>query len=175
MTSNWTSPSTITQYSESEAENLHISWDNINSNPISISVDRLALITKGTLTHISRSPRTDLVNKTYYVRFSGFNFQNLPNSISGIEVRLTADRRGRITDETIQLSKNQLLIGENLANLDLSPIKTYGGDSIRWGLNDLTIADIIDPTFGITLRFQSHPLWPHNDGARIDSMEIRIH
>ena len=175
MTSNWTSPSVITQYSEPEAENTHISWDNVNSNPVFNSIDRLALITKGTLKHISRSPRTDLVNKTYYIQFNGFNFQNLPDSIAGIQVKLTADRRGRITDETVQLCQNQLLIGENRANHDLSPVKIYGGESDLWGTNNLMISDLQDSTFGLTVRFQSHPSWPHNDGARIDSVEIRIY
>jgi hypothetical protein len=169
MTTAWTTPTIITQYADPGAELHHISWndvDNYNGHmPIKTSKDLL---------HIARSPKLDVTMKTYYLSLSGFNFVGLPEIILGIELKLTGKRRGRITDETVQILLNNEPIGKNQASLDLNPQKIYGGETDLWE-TAITPNDIQNNIFGILIRFQSHPHWPHKDTAFIDSVEVRIH
>jgi hypothetical protein len=169
MTTSWTPPTSIAQYAEPGAELHHISWndvDNYNGHmPVKTSKDLL---------HIARSPKLDVTMKTYYLSLSSFNFIDLPEIISGIELRLAANRRGRITDETIQLMLNNEPIGKNQASLDLSIHKIYGGETDLWETT-ITPDDIQNNIFGVLVRFQSHPHWPHKDPVFLDALEVRIH
>lgn len=165
MSTYWTRPSSIIQYIENEESADHISW-NIS--------DRFPLITSGSLIHIARSPKPDIKNKTYFLKFSHFNFENVPEIISGIELKLTIKRKGRITDETVQLYSNGL-IGENKASLSLDIEKIYGGVFDKWDLNDISRNTVLDNNFGIVVRLQAHPKWPHKDHVIIDLVELRIH
>lgn len=174
MSSNWALPTIVDQYAEVEAENSHISWlevDNFNSLK---NLDGKSIRTSRDLLHIARDPKHDIKEKTYFLRITGFQFIDLPNIISGIEVKINMNRFGRITDETIQLCLNGSLIGDNQADLDLHPIKLYGGETELWNTT-LSQANIQNSTFGVVLRFQSHPRWPHKSNAMIDSVQIRIH
>ena len=137
MTTAWTSPTIITQYAEEGAESVHVPWVN-TSMPLS---------TNGSLEHIARSPKHDIRTKTYYLKFTGFNFENLPQTISGIELKLDVSRRGRVTDETVDL----------------------------WAMENLLLTDVEDNNFGVVIRFQSHPHWPHKDHAFVNAVELRIH
>jgi hypothetical protein len=163
MTTAWISPTTFSQYPEEGAELVHIPWD------------RTLTSTDGCLEHIARSPKQDIRTKTYYLKATGFNFSNLPTTISGIEVRLTMNRRGRITDDTVDLIVANQALGNNKASLDLSPIKIYGSATDLWSTKNLTLLDVIDSNFGVLFRFQSHPHWPHKDAAFINAVELRIH
>ncbi len=174
MSSNWALPTIVSQYAEAEAESTHISWlDVYNFNSLK-NLDGKSIKTSRDLLHIARDPKHDIKEKTYFLRITGFQFVNIPDTINGIEVKLTMNRFGRITDETIQLCLNNELIGDNLANLDLKPIKTYGGETELWNTT-LNLSNVQNSSFGIALRFQSHPRWPHKTGAMIDSVQIRIH
>ena len=84
------------------------------------------------------------------------------------------NRLGRITDETVQLCRNNELIGDNHASLNLDLIKIYGSDTDNWNTN-LTMSNIQNSSFGVVLRFQSHPNWPHKSSPLIDAVELRIH
>jgi hypothetical protein len=170
MTTVWTSPTIISQYSEPGAEAHHVQWSEREFSAIT-NVDNVRLGLNGTLEHIARSPKHDTGNKTYFLKAQGFNFNNLPTTISGIEVRLSADRRARITDDTIQLLVNDQPVGKNQATLILDPKKIYGGENDTWDVGDITV----NSTFGVLIRFQSHPHWPHKDTAYINAVEIRIH
>jgi hypothetical protein len=174
MTTSWTLPNTILQYSEPGAEQAHVSWDDSdNFNQLRNSDGRF-LQSNSYLEHIARSPKTDIKNKTYFLKLTNFNFSQLPDLISGIEVRLRARRYGRATDDTIQLLLNDEVLGDNKATLSINPEKIYGGTSDIWG-SSLTLADITDSSFGILIRFKSHPDWPHRDPILVDSVEMRIH
>ena len=170
----WTLPTDVVQYAEFGAENYDISWDTINNFQEITAVDQQYIKTNKDLLHIARSPKLDITMKTWYLRCTGFNFINLPDIITGIELRLIGNRRGRITDETVQLCLEEEAIGKNQANLDLSPKKLYGSDNDLWE-TQLTILNLQDPTFGALIRFQSHPRWPHKDSAFLDAVELRIH
>jgi hypothetical protein len=173
MATNWKSPITVDQYAESDAENIHVSWD-ANEFSNLRNLDGRSVKTVRDLLHVSRDPRHDIVEKTYFLRVSNFNFSSLPSTLSGIETRITANRYGRITDDTVQFCLNGLLIGDNQATLDLSPIKIYGSNESLWSTN-LSMSDIQNSSFGVVVRFKSHPSWPHKCSALIDAIEIRVH
>jgi hypothetical protein len=174
MTSNWALPRTISQYAEDGAESAHIAWEEIDSFSAIKTLDNKSIKTVSDLIHIARDPKHDIKQKTYFLKITNFNFENVPSIVSGIELRLSMNRYGRITDDTIQLTLNDQLIGANNANFDLVPIKLYGGENLLWDAS-LSSTDIANPSFGVVLRFQSHPRWPHKSGTLIDAVEIRIH
>ena len=172
MTTEWAYASTITQYAEVLN---HISWkDDGMGFYQAMYPDGIFLETTSPLLHIANSLVNDVKNKTYYLSLTGFNLINIPASITGLEVAIEMNRGGRITDETIQLAYNGQLIGNNKANGSLDPYKIYGDATDLWGVN-LTNVLLNDPNFGIILRFQSHPRWPHKTSPLIDAVEIRIH
>jgi hypothetical protein len=177
MPTSWTSPSELFQYAETGAESVHISWredefNNLLNSGLGSGYQSLNL--NGVLEHISRSPKFDITNKTYFLRATGYQFANLPAVLSGIEFRLSARRMGRCADDTVQLCLNSELVGENQASISVDPIQVYGGENHMWATN-LTLADIQDPLFGVVVRLRSHPHWPHRDSAGLVSLEIRIH
>lgn len=126
------------------------------------------------LLHIANTVVKDIKNKTYYINFTNFNIIDSPSIISGVELELAMNRGGRITDELVQLTYNQQVIGENKANYNLDVNKIYGGANDLWSAN-LTPDIVADSTFGITLRFQSHPSWPHKSTPMIEYIRIRIY
>lgn len=172
MTTLWAFPNKFEQYSEGGAEDVDAPWNEADFMDARL-YDKKSLGITRQLYHISRSPKTDLTNHTYFLRATGFKFVNLPTTLTGIEVVLNARRAGRIIDHTVQLCKNSELIGENLASLIIDPEKTYGGSNILWGTN-LSLSDI-DENFGIVLRFKAHPKWPHRDSIFIDGLKMRLH
>lgn len=174
MSTNWALPTTISQYSEQSAENAHIRWDDVNNFSSLKYSDGKFVKTERDLLHIAREPKHDITEKTYYLRLTGFTFTNIPNIISGVEMRLTMNRFGRISDDTVQLCLNGDVIGNNFADVNLEPITVYGSNSDLWDSN-INLISIQDASFGVVLRFKSHPLWPHKHSALIDSVEIRVH
>ena len=175
MTTPWTLPTIITQYPEEGAEDFHVSWlekDNFSGLKY---LDGKSIQTSRDLLHIARDPRHDIIQKTYFLKITGFNFENIPDAISGIELKLSMNRFGRITDETVQLCLDDSEIGDNQASLTLDPIKTYGGENTIWGATALTKDNLQTSSFGVIIRFQSHPMWPHRNSALIDAVELRIH
>lgn len=175
MTTPWTDPTTISQFAEEGAEAAHISWDSTNNFSGMKSDNEQTVGSMQALYHIARSPETDINSKTYYIRATGYNFSNLPEVVSGVEVRLKTRRGGRVTDDTVQLCLAESNIGENRADLVVNPLKIYGGETDLWGIDGISLTDIQDSTFGVTLRFKSHPQYPHRDAVFIDSVQIRIH
>ena len=165
MTTLWKKPTLISQFST--AEDQDIPWD---TNPLS-----LPLQLNGTLKHISRSPKHDIKNKTWTVKATGFNFDDLPNSINGIELRLTVKRGGRARDDFIELCYEDLPIGENKASKEVLPTITYGGNTDIWAIDNVSKEMLENPSFGIMMRFKAHPDWPHQTNVQIDSVEMRIH
>jgi len=163
MTTEWTLPSIISQFAEDGGETAHISW-----------TDQFPISTTGFLMHIARAPRHDIQMKTYYLKLTGFNFRNLPTTLSGVEMRITARRRGRIMNETIQLCIGNR-VSDNRATLHIEPVEVFGGATDLWSMKDLSLVDVADSNFGVVVRLQSHTHWPHKDAAIVDAVELRIH
>lgn len=170
MSTNWTFSTIITQYAEDES---HIAWKEENFDNIKSPTGRL-VTTDGTLLHIARSPRNDITMKTYFLKATGFNFQNLPTTITGIECRLTMRRGGRVVDDTVQLCYQDNLIGDNQAGSNLDPIQVYGSNTDLWNTT-ANLNMVQDLSFGIVLRFKSHPSWPHRTAPSIDTVELQIY
>ena len=174
MTTNWAFPTVISQYSEPSAENIHVSWQEIDGFRSLRFNDGKRVKTSRDLLHIARDPRHDIKEKTYFLKCTDFNLTNIPSTPIGIELKISMNRFGRITDDTVQLIYNDQPIGENKADLALDPNKTYGNENDLWGLNLNTI-NLTEPSFGVIIRFQSHPNWPHKCTPFIDAVELRIH
>jgi len=174
MTSNWALPTIINQYPESGADLVHISWQEVDNFDSLKFANGKFIKTSRDLLHIARDPKHDIIEKTYFLKCTGFNFINLPPIPSGIEVKLISNRYGRISDDTIQLCLNDNIIGDNRGSLSLEPIKIYGNNTDMWNTN-LTNLDFLNSSFGIILRFKSHPNWPHKCSMLIDAVEIRVH
>lgn len=173
MATPWTSPTTVVQYSEPEAESVHIAWDSRKDFAGIKSLDGQSVQTVGDLLHLARSPKIDWTNKTYYLLATAFDFGPLPETISGVSACLNMRRGGRVMDETIQLAYAGVAIGENRASLTMEPSKVYGGIWDTWAA-DLTSDMVSSASFGIIIRLQSHISTPHRTPGFIDSVQLRI-
>jgi len=133
------------------------------------------LVVEKDLLHISNPTTHDIKMKTYYLYLSDFRMTDLPGTIAGIEVAVNMKRGGRITDDTIQLRYNNDFIGLNKATASLENEKIYGGSLDLWDVEvPLTPEMLSDISFGVGLRFQSHPMWPHRESPMINHVKIRI-
>lgn len=174
MASNWALPTIIDQFSEEGNEDYHVPWLEEDDFSSLKSANGKHVKTSRDLVHIARDPRHDILEKTYYLKLTGFEFESMPENIQGIEVRITMNRFGRIVDDTIQLCLEGEFIGENKSSDRILRDNYYGSDVDLWETN-IESSQSINETFGIILRYKSHPSWPHKNSAFIDAVEIRIH
>lgn len=171
MSTPWFYSNTITQYGEVPS---HVSWANEDGGFAALkSNNNESIMTTKELLHIANPTTNDIKMKTYYLNLVNFNMINLPLVISGIEVEIEMNRGGRITDETIQLLLNDSHIGDNQASYPLSQNTVYGSETSTWGVN-LTPAMLQDPTFGLSIRYQSHPSWPHRESPKLEYIRLRV-
>jgi hypothetical protein len=175
MTTEWTVPTNIIQYAEPGGESVHIPWDDSHGFDVLKSADVRGVRSLGRLSHISRSPKHDILNKTYYICATGFDFHNLPEVLSGIELLLLATRYGRVTDDTVELVLRGESLGENQASSGIFPEKIYGSPTNLWNAKNLSVNDLRDSSFGVAIRFCSHPHWPHRDPVIISGVRMRIY
>jgi hypothetical protein len=175
MTTAWTLPTIFSQYAEPGAEDAHIQWNDSTQFRELRNLDGGSVCTQKPLLHIARSPKHDIVMKTYFLTATGFQFQDLPDVISGIECKLTMNRSGRIMDDTISLCYNDGMIGENQATMELAPIKIYGNETSVWKSETIRTEMLQSSSFGVMIRFKSHPNWPHKSTPLVDAVELRIH
>jgi len=172
-------PNTVIQYAEEE--NLQVQWQPDYLNVLTVSGPS-SLTTVKPLMHIARSPKYDITDTTWFLRATGFNFTNIPNQISNISLSIKMNRGGRISDDTIQLCYQDQLIGENQSfpavntqgYSSLSPVSVYSGDLNKWKVPDLTSSMVMDSSFGIVLRYRSHPNWPHKIAPILYAVELQI-
>ena len=68
MTTNWTLPTSVTQYAEPETEDNHVSWLDVNNFHRIRNLDGVPIKTARDLLHIARQPNHDFVEKTYYIK-----------------------------------------------------------------------------------------------------------
>jgi hypothetical protein len=179
MTTAWTTPTTIEQYAEADT---HIAWNTKYFDSLASTV-HTKVETVAPLFHIARSPKYDLIDKTWYMRLTGFNFDSLPDVISGISAVTHMDRGGRVVDETISLTYQGEIIGTNRSAGIMDPLTgasllstttVYGGPTDMWEVKNLIKSMVEDPSFGIVLRYQSHPYWPHKTVPSVVSVQLQI-
>lgn len=164
----WTTPNTISQFAEYDT---HVPWENVNDFAYLKFPYEGSVKTTKSLLHVAVSRDNPVKMKTFFLRISGFQFADLPDVIQGLEVEIACDRGGRITDDTVQLYQNNDFIGENLADSDTHPIKIYGSQTDNWGVDINNY--IKNSGIELVLRFQSHPLYPHNSTPLLDSVRAR--
>lgn len=170
MPTQWTYPTIVTQHAEVEQ---HIPWVESKFNAIKTPDISNYLTTTKELLHISNFTTNDIKMKTYFLFATGFNFINLPDIPVGIEVEVNVLRGGRLTDETIQLILNNEAVSGNKADYLLDMNKIYGSETDMW---ELTIdpINIATSDFGVGIRYQSHPSWPHRESPRLDYIRMRV-
>jgi len=187
-------PKTIVQYAE--YPELNISWtNNFNTDivdnpsynfatPGQNSGSTNVLSTVKPLTHVANPTRGPKLDKTYYLKCTNFGVNSLPDTITGITLTLNTQRNQKIVDETICLLLNDQIISDNKTNLSAGPysidghmniqnIATYGGPNDMWGTN-LTKTMLMDPSFGVLLRFASNPMYPHKEGMLLYQITLEI-
>jgi len=171
MYTKWFYPNAVSQYAEIEED---IAWNGDNSFLNLKHADGTFLTLSKPLLRIANTTVNDIKMKTYYLKLTDFQVNLTFNQLNGVEFELNMNRGGRITDDTIQLLYEDESIGDNLINIDLAPIKMYGGSDDLWGAQ-LTKEMVEDNSFGVLLRFQSHPAWPHREYAKIDYTRLRFY
>jgi hypothetical protein len=185
-------PSSIVQYAEYPDTN--ISWTNNSrddtiitdeaynfADPTTGQGDKNNLITVGSLSHVPNSFRGPKIDKTYYLKCTGFNMTNLPTVMTGFSLKLVTQRNARVVDETVCLIYNGEVVSDNKTNLSSireghirnGNIQEYGGPTDMWGA-DITKEMMQDPEFGVLLRFSSNPLYPHRDSMIIYKIVFEI-
>jgi hypothetical protein len=138
--------------------------------------------TERDLRHISNPACGDLRNRTQSLAFVNFAITSTPETITGLELRILSQRNGRIADDQIQLVYQGVAIGNNNfnyytdrdGNLTVENDATYGGPEDLWGA-EITPEMIQDPEFGVILKFQSHPYYPHSSSMLINSVLLTIY
>jgi len=171
MTTAWFLPNTVTQFAEIPQ---HIAWQGEENNYAYLRTVDAYLSTKSELLHIANPSVNDLKMKTYYLYLTNFNITGLPDVVSGVEVQIDMKRGGRITDETIQLRYNNEFIGVNRASYPLDNNTLYGGPTDLWELDSISTDIITDPSFGLGIRYQSHPFWPHKEHPMLNYIMLRV-
>ena len=188
-------PRSIVQYAE--YPELNVSWTNNNvdttiidnsnynfSDPTTGAGNRNVIATTKPLTHVANPTRGPKLDKTYYLKCTNFMAQNLPNTPTGITLTLITQRNQKIVDETICLIYNNEVISDNKTNLSAGPYSidghmkiennaTYGGPDDLWGAT-ITKEMLMDPSFGVLLRFASNPMRPHKEGMSIYQITLEV-
>jgi hypothetical protein len=177
MPTPWTYPTIASQFCETDN---HIPWIHDNESFIEHSIDLTTrayeinqIKSAKDLLHISNTLVQDIRMKTYYLLLTGFNWTYLPRRLSGIQARINIQRVGRITDDTIQLYQS-IPVSDNKADALLDNEKTYGSETDLWGTVELTPTDLVNSEFGILLRYQSHPAWPHKATPNMSHVQLRV-
>jgi len=189
------SPKTIVQYAE--YPDTDISWSNNQvdtsikddpsynlANPAPGAGQRNVIQSTKNLAHIPNPTRGPKLDKTYFLKCTKFGMtgDTIPTSVTGIEVRLDAQRWGRIVDETVCLVYNGEIISENKTNISAireghltnNNVQTYGGFADMWGA-EITREMLASDSFGVLLRFSSNPLYPHRDTIEVYRITIKLY
>lgn len=164
----WYYPISVTQNAE---DSSHIPWDSAGDFFYLKSRDLARTKTVLPLKHIPVLSKVSIRNKTWFLKCR-FNLGSEPFPINGLQLQIQMDRGSRITDDTVQLYLNNDLIGNNLATVEINPLKTYGN---TWGLSwsQQEFQNLVGANFGVVLRFQSNLTTPHSTTPSIDFIRIR--
>ena len=172
-------PKTVDQQSINPTQ--EIAWSSTPSTNITYLLES-TWRTVSDLTHFANPATGDLRSRTQSLVCTNFNMVNLPELITGIQIHLSAQRGGRITDEVIQLTYQGEVIGQNKVNyitdseghLPITNDSIYGGATDLWGV-EITPAMLLDPTFGVSLKFQSHPYYPHRCSMMLYAVTLTVY
>lgn len=166
---------------ESEDPEREISWNSTPSRDVNSLLEQ-KWSTVRSLKHIANPASGNIRERTYSLICTDFQMDFLPDNITGLELKINAQRNGRIADEIIQLTYQGQAIGINNfvyltdseGHLKITNETFYGGPNDLWGA-ELTTEMLQDPTFGVILKFQSHPYYPHSVGMILDSVSLTVY
>lgn len=172
-------PNTVNQVSD-DPEN-EISW-RFSPTTLIGCLRNAKWMTVKPLVHISNPACGDIGSQTVSLVCTNLNATELPDVITGISLRVSGQRNGRVVDKQIQLTYQGNTIGENKVDYEtdseghifLSNDTTYGGETDLWGV-ELTKEMIQDPSFGVILKFQNHPFYPHSCGMLLETVSITVY
>lgn len=172
-------PSKVEQISD--APDVEVAWTATNFTSDRLPPAQFKIYTQRDLKHISNPATGDLRNQTWTLKYTDFNIP-ANTAVSGIQLTIKANRNGRIVDETVQLTYNDTPIGDNNfiyitdeeGHLPVKNETLYGGPTDLWGA-EITSEVISDSTFGVILKFQSHPYYPHSCGMILESVALTIY
>lgn len=170
-------PSNVLQ--QSDSPDIEIPWESFVSSNSEFLLSSRWRPTRNLL-HIANPATGSIRNRTWSLVCTGFNITDL-SEVNGIQLNLSAQRNGRITDEVVQLTYLNQPIGNNNVSyltdseghLTILNDTIYGGSTDLWGA-DLTPEILQDPSFGVILKFQSHPYYPHSSGMYLNSVSIDV-
>ena len=165
----------------SEIPEHEIDWKSTPSRDVNTLLEK-KWSTVRSLKHIANPASGDIRERTRSLVCTDFQISDLPETISGLELKITGQRNGRIVDEIIQLTYQNQAIGKNNflyvtdseGHLRITNETFYGGSTDLWEA-DLTPEILRDPSFGVILKFQSHPYYPHSVGMILDSVSITVY
>ena len=134
------------------------------------------------LVHLSNPATGDMRNKTWFLTCINFQITGITDPINGIQLDISGQRNGRIVDEVIQLTYQGQPLGDNNfvyltdseGHLKITNHTTYGGPTDTWGAT-ITADMLQDPSFGVILKFQSHPYYPHKCGMFLDAVSLTVY
>jgi hypothetical protein len=179
------SPKTIVQYAE--YPDINVSWTNNDVDKTILDQpeynfadtakgagNRNVIETVRSLTHVSNLSFGPKLDKTYYLKCTNFGFNGLTDALTGIMLTLDTQRFGKIVDDTICLVYKDQVISKNKTDLSThregqlrnGNVQIYGGETDLWDA-ELTNEMVMDPSFGVLLRFASNPLYPHREGMLV--------
>lgn len=172
-------PSNVEQVSE--APDQEIGWHQSPTTNLGYLLDS-RWTTVSSLSHLANPACGDLRNKTWALKCTGFQMTALPDVITGLQLDINGQRNGRIVDEIIQLtylgnpigSNNFEYVTDSEGHLKITNETQYGGSTDLWG-TELTPTMLQDPSFGVILKFQSHPYYPHRCGITVDSVWLTVY
>ena len=172
-------PTVVVQQSENPTQEIGwLSSPTANIGNLLQSVWR----TERDLTHFANPATGDLRSRTQSLVCTNFNISDLPEVITGIQVNISAQRGGRVVDEVIQLTYQDSVMGKNKVNymtdseghLPITNESVYGGPTDLWAV-ELTPDMLRDPSFGVSLKFQSHPYYPHRCGMMLYAVSLTVY
>lgn len=172
-------PNTVDQISEFPDE--EISWDSTRGSVAGCLLGARWSTVKP-LHHYSNPACGDLRTRSWALVCTNFQMAQLPDVITGLELNVKTQRNGRIVDEQIQLTYNGSAIGSNNFNyitdsdghLRLLNDTAYGSPTDTWAA-ELTPEMLQDPSFGVILKFQGHPYYPHLSSMSVDSVSLTVY
>jgi hypothetical protein len=172
-------PTTVT--TSSEFPDQEIAWRTTPTTNLGYLLNS-RWSTMSDLMHISNPATGDIRNKTWFLTCTNFQISGISEPINGIQLEIKGQRNGRIVDEVIQLTyqgqplgnNNFVYLTDSEGHLKITNDTVYGGPTDLWGTT-FTADMLQDPSFGVNLKFQSHPYYPHKCGMFLDSVLLTVY
>jgi hypothetical protein len=71
-------------------------------------------------------------------------------------------------------NNNFIYVTDEDGHLKITNDTTYGSPTDSWG-TELTPEMLKDPSFGVILKFQAHPYYPHRSTIYLDAVSLTVY